>query len=110
MNETSTQKSSWSSTVFHGWLVLQITSGLALVAVWFLLRLVVEWFFPGGDEFRTSWLAAFVVVPVGFLPVLVWWQGWAGRRFGRQPRTFRLVTEVAFALDVVGCLLLRGIA
>ena len=59
--------------------------------------------------FGTSWLAAFVLVPASFLPVLPLWYRWVDGRFGRHPRAFRIAAEVAFAVEVIGFLLARGL-
>ena len=106
----SMQGSSGTQAFLVGYGVLQLTTAASLVAVWVVLVFLVRQFLPGADDFNTSWAAAFLVVPVGFLPVLVWWQGWAIRRYGRHPRLWRLAAELAFAVDVVGCLVLRGLA
>jgi hypothetical protein len=65
---------------------------------------------PVLSTFRASWVAAFILVPEGFLPVLWGWHSWAASRYGRHPRVLRAAAELAFALDVVGLVLLQGIA
>ena len=81
---------------------LALLGGLALLAG---LRPLL-----GGDSFLGRWGASFVVVPVTFVPALVAWHGWALRRFGRRPRLFRLIAEVAFAAELIGCVLWQGLA
>jgi hypothetical protein len=90
--------------------VLQAVSAALLVVGGTVLHVLLPWVLPRAGEFGQSWLAAFVLVPVCFVPALVWWQGWANRRFGRRPRSWRLVAEVSFAVDVIGFLLVQGLA
>ena len=65
----------------------------------------------GADSaFLRGWAASFVVVPVTFVPALVAWHRWALRRYGRRPGRFRLVAELAFAAELIGCVLYQRLA
>ena len=87
----------------RGYGVLQGASSLLLMAVWGLLRLL------GTPSFQGSWLTAFLITPVVFVPVLVWWHAWVCRVEGPR-RAWRYVAEIAFAANVVGLVLLQGLA
>ena len=63
-----------------------------------------------GSDFLRQWGMAFVLVPITFVPVLIVWHRWAVRRFGRRPALFRLVAEVAFAAELIGCVLYQRLA
>lgn len=79
---------------------------LLVVAVQLLRSLVSSrW-----DDFGTSWTAVFILVPTSFVPALVWWNGWVVRKFGKRPQAWRFTAEVAFALQVIFCLLVLDIA
>lgn len=85
--------------------------GLALLAGAGLLASAVAPLFGGGAaRFASRWAFALVVVPVTFVPALVVWHRWAVRRFGKRGAYFRLVAEVAFAVEVIGCVLFQNIA
>jgi len=92
------------------YLVLQGAGSLLLVSMWFGWKGVQPWLAPQAGSFGSSWIAAFILLPISFAPVLFWWFGWVQRRFGPRPRAWRFTAEVAFAVQVIGCLLLQGIA
>jgi hypothetical protein len=65
----------------------------------------------GGDApILGRWGTVFVLVPVSYVPALVVWHRWAIRRFGRRPATLRLLAEVAFAAELIGCVLYLRLA
>lgn len=92
------------------YLSLQLVGAVLLGLAWLALRWVQPLLAPGLDAFDRSWAAAFILVPASFAPALMWWHAWVLRRFGNRPRAWRLVAEVAFALQVIVCLVVQGIA
>ena len=90
--------------------VLQGVGAGLLVVAWVLLRGLLALLAPGASDLATSWGAVFVLVPVSFVPGLVGWHSWVCRRLGRRPRLWRLVAELAFAVEVVGFALFLGLA
>ena len=90
--------------------VLQGLGAGLLLLLWGAGRLLKPWIAPELGDFGASWAGVFILVPVSFVPALMWWHGWVCRRYGERPRAWRLVAELAFALQVVACLILRGIA
>ena len=94
--------------LLHG--MLQLGAALALAAAGLLTMFAARLAGAGVRSFLGSWLAAFVLVPVTFIPVLIRWHRWAEARFGSHPRWYRAITEVAFATEVVVFILLRRLA
>jgi predicted membrane-bound mannosyltransferase len=92
------------------YLVLQGAGAGLLLVSWLLWKLLQPLLLPSATDFGTSWTAAFILVPMTFLPALVWWNSWVNDRYGRRPRAWRVAAEVAFALQVVATLVLQGIA
>ncbi len=99
-----------AKVLWRAYLTLQIASSGILVLTFVLLQLAVSLVpgFPVG--FGTSWLAAFFIAPVSFVPVLVWWNQWVRRNFGERKRSWRLLAELSLAVNVVGFVLYQGIA
>ncbi len=89
---------------------LQSGAALLLAAAWLAATLLASLAGSGAKSFLGSWLAAFVLVPITFVPALVRWQRWAIARFGRHPRWYRAIIEFAFAAEVVGFILLQRLA
>lgn len=91
------------------WIVLQAGGALTL-AVSALLLLALAPLFRGDRAFLRQWGTAFLVVPLTFVPVLARWHAWALKRYGKRGGFFRLVAEVAFAGELIGCVLMQRIA
>ena len=66
--------------------------------------------FGGSVGFLGRWGVSFVIVPVTFVPALVVWHRWALRRFGKRASLFRFSAEIAFAAELIGCLLYQRLA
>ena len=66
--------------------------------------------FGGDASFLGRWSVVFVLVPITFAPALIAWHSWAVRRFGKRGGFFRLVAEVAFAAELIGCVLYQRLA
>lgn len=92
------------------WSVLQAGGAVALVAALLLLAAFAPGHGADGSGFLRSWGVAFLVVPVTFVPVLARWHSWAVARYGRRPGTFRLFAELAFAVELIGCVLYLRLA
>lgn len=97
-------------SIVVAYVTLQVAGSLLLAAVYLLGKLVAPLVEGAVEVFTASWTAVFVLVPASFLPALWWWHGWVVRRYGIRPRAWRLVAEVAFALQVIVTLILLGIA
>ncbi|MSR47112.1 MAG: hypothetical protein EXS13_08615 [Planctomycetes bacterium] len=91
------------------WLGLQVAGGVALIGAWLLLTAIAP-LFGGGESFLERWSTVFVVVPATFIPALVGWHRIALARFGKRGTLFRVVAEVAFAIEVIGCVLFQNLA
>ena len=91
------------------YLVLQ-GGGLLALAVGFAVLAAARPLLGSGTVFLGRWSTSFVLVPVTFVPALVAWHGWALRRFGRRPTLFRFTAEVAFAAELIGCVLYQRLA
>ena len=91
------------------WFALQ-AGGLATLLVGFALLWAMRPLLGGGTAFLGRWGIAFVLVPVTFVPALVVWHSWALRSFGKRAGFFRLVAEVAFAAELIGCVLYQRLA
>ena len=89
---------------------LQAAGCLLLLVAYAVLVVLRPIFFPEETPFFGHWVATFVLVPITYVPALVAWHAWALRRFGRHPRFYRLCAELAFALEVIGCVLAQRIA
>ena len=88
--------------------LVTLLAGFALVAIArSLLRAGAT--LPGSDFLR-QWGMAFVLVPITFVPVLIVWHRWAVRRFGKRGGFFRFVAEIAFAAELIGCVLYQRLA
>lgn len=92
------------------WAVLQLAAGAALATASLLVASIAPLFGPGGASFLRQWSTAFLVLPLTFVPALVIWHRWALRRFGKRGTLFRIAAELAFAVEVVGCVLIQNIA
>lgn len=92
------------------YLALQFGAGLLLAAAYALLAALRPLFGGGDAPFLRSWLATFVLLPVTFVPALVVWNRWVVARVGRRSGWFRLIVEVAFAVEFLACVLLHRIA
>jgi hypothetical protein len=92
------------------YLALQGAGMILLVAGLVVLRVLQHVAPDRLTAFGASWMAVFVLVPVSFVPALVWWNTWVVRRFGKRPQAWRFTAEVAFALQVIACLIGQGIA
>ena len=90
------------------WAVLQ-GGGLVSLLLGFALLAALEPLI-GPRAFLGRWTASFVLVPVTFVPVLVAWHAWALRRFGKRGTLFRFAAEIAFATELIGCVLWLRIA
>lgn len=95
-----------------GWIYLVLQgSGALLLGVALGVLLALRPLLGGGDApFLRSWLATFVLLPVTFCPALALWHRWALRRFGKRGGWFRAIAEVAFAVEVIACVLFHRIA
>jgi len=92
------------------YLALQLGAGLLLAAAYAVLAALRPLFGAGGQPFLRSWLATFVLLPVTFVPALVVWNRWVVARVGRRSGWFRLIVEVAFAVEFLACVLIHRIA
>ncbi len=85
--------------------------GLAtLAAAALLVAAIAPLLGRAASPFLRQWIVAFLVVPLTFVPALVVWHRWALARFGKRGGLFRLVAEVAFAVELIGCVLIQRIA
>ena len=91
------------------WASLQI-GGLATLLAGFALASALFPQFGREATFLGRWGTSFVLVPITFAPVLAVWHSWAIRRHGRRLGFLRLVAEVAFAAELVGCVLYQRLA
>ncbi len=89
---------------------LQVGGLLALAAAALLVAALAPLFGTHGSSFLRQWMVAFLVVPLTFVPALVLWHRWALARFGKRGGLFRLVAELAFASELIGCVLIQRIA
>jgi hypothetical protein len=103
------RKLGWRGALL-AWSVLQAGGAAALAAALLLLAAIAPDHDADRAGFLRSWGVAFLVVPVTFVPVLARWHSWAVARFGRRPGTFRLFAELAFAAELIGCVLYLRIA
>lgn len=103
---------STAARLFVVWFVLQAGGLLTLLAGFGILAAIDALSGVGDslDRFLSRWGTAFVLVPVTFVPVLVLWHRWALQRYGRRPGLFRLAAELAFAAELVGCVLYQRLA
>jgi hypothetical protein len=92
------------------YLVLQVGSGLLLAAAFGVLAALRPLFGAGDAPFLRSWLTTFVLLPVTFVPALALWNRWVVARVGRRSGWFRLMVEVAFAVEFLACVVLHRIA
>jgi hypothetical protein len=91
--------------------VLQLGGVVALLSAAALLAAIAPLFGAGGGvSFLRQWTTAFVLLPATFVPALVLWHRWALARYGKRGVLFRVVAELAFASEVVGCVLFQNIA
>lgn len=90
------------------WIVLQVGGLLSLLLGFALLAALRP--LLGDGAFLGRWTVSFVLVPLTFVPVLVAWHSWALRRFGRRGTLFRFAAEIAFATELIGCVLWLRIA
>ncbi len=100
---------SWR-TRFRIWAVLQLGGAATLLAAALLVAAIAPLFGRVGSGFLRQWSTAFLVLPATFIPALILWHRWALARFGKRGGFFRLVAEVAFAVEVIGCVLFQNIA
>ena len=98
------------STRLRIWLALQLGSATTLLVAGLLVSAIAPLFGSAGPSFLKQWGTAFIVLPITFVPALIVWHRWALRRFGKRGTLFRVVAEVAFAVEVVGCVLFQNIA
>jgi hypothetical protein len=96
------------------WAALQ-AGGLVTLLAGFALVATARMLLGSGTDFLgpdllRKWGMAFVLVPVTFVPVLVLWHKWALARYGRRGAFFRFVAEVAFAAELIGCVLYQRLA
>lgn len=89
---------------------LQLGSLATLLVAALLVAAIAPLFGRHGSLFLRQWMVAFVVVPLTFVPALVVWHRWALARFGKRGGLFRLVAEVAFASELIGCVLIQRLA
>lgn len=92
------------------YLALQLGAGLLLAAAFALLAALRPLFGRGDASFLRSWLTTFVLLPVTFVPALALWNRWVVARVGRRSGWFRLIVEVAFAVEFLACVLMHRIA
>ena len=92
------------------WAALQGGGAVTLAGAWLLVFALAPLFGAGARSFARSWSTAFLVVPLTFVPVLVVWHRWVLGRFGKRGGFFRLVAEISFASELIGCVLLQRIA
>ena len=92
------------------YLVLQLGSGLLLAAAFGVLAALRPLFGSGDAPFLRSWLTTFVLLPVTFVPALALWNRWVVARVGRRSGWFRVMVEVAFAVEFLACVVLHRIA
>ena len=91
------------------WVALQL-GGLATLLAGYALLWAARPLFGGDASFLGRWSVVFVLVPITFAPALIAWHSWAVRRFGKRGGFFRLVAEVAFAAELIGCVLYQRLA
>jgi hypothetical protein len=92
------------------YLALQLGAALLLAAAYAVLAALRPLLGERGQPFLRSWLATFVLVPVTFVPALVVWNRWVVARIGRRSGWFRVIVEVAFAVEFLACVLIHRIA
>ncbi len=90
--------------------VLQVGGAATLLAAATLVAAIAPLFGSQGASFLRQWTTAFVLLPATFVPALVLWHRWALRRFGKRGTLFRVVAEVAFSVELIGCVLFQNIA
>lgn len=92
------------------WAALQFGGAATLAAAALLVSAVAPLFGGAGPSFLQRWGLAFVLLPATFIPALVIWHRYALARYGKRATLFRVVAEIAFATELVACVLYQNIA
>jgi hypothetical protein len=92
------------------YVALQLGAGLLLAAAFAVLAALRPLFGAGDAPFLRSWLTTFVLLPVTFVPALALWNRWVVARVGRRSSWFRVIVEVAFAIEFLACVVVHRIA